>query len=597
LNLEVFYSSLLTIISKSNDKCPACDTVLTKVKVNPYEKANFELKKLERLKYEKESFNILEKELTEDWFNWCIEIINIYQECLKNFDELNFDSLDQLIDKLRNILKENKNNLGKINLVFKFVDFFDNNFEAIISFYKSYIRLYRMTIRYKEEISQLKKSVNEIDFHIVVLNSTKDQIKTINSKLIKINDRLNSFNKNLSLLKQKKQAEDNYNKFVEDVSISYKVFLDDLINFKNKIEQEQIEDICDTVLSYYQAINKSDEPSEFVTEIKFILKDGNYRINFRTEDSIVEKDAHACLSEGHLRALGLSIMLAVAEKNNVPFLIFDDVVNAIDTEHRANIIELIFNNIYLKKTQMIITTHDRLFWERFCNTYQRVCAKEKNGRFDISHILSYTNKGTIIKQYNISFEDKIIKALENYDIRQALVYSRIWFETIATNYCTIHGKKLIGIFSKKTPSNLLKPTLESIYDILEKDFPNQYFIQVVKKDLINWSGQNQEHHAFDEINYNFVHSKTSDEVYAIFEAIRDFADFIDTEEQIKHIDESLEKYEKIYAKEMNKLKNESFVQNAPKAEVLKAKNSMNESEWKLKYYKERKGKITKIIQN
>lgn len=39
---------------------------------------------------------------------------------------------------------------------------------------------------------------------------------------------------------------------------------------------------------------------------------------------------------------------------------------------------------------------------------------------------------------------------------------------------------------------------------------------------MNWSGQNQEHHAFDDDSLNFVHSKTSKEVVKIYDAIRLF---------------------------------------------------------------------------
>ena len=70
-------------------------------------------------------------------------------------------------------------------------------------------------------------------------------------------------------------------------------------------------------------------------------------------------------SEGHLRSLGLSILLANAKINNLPFVIFDDVVNAIDSDHRANIIEMMVKDPYFENTQQIISTHDRLYWERF----------------------------------------------------------------------------------------------------------------------------------------------------------------------------------------------------------------------------------------
>jgi len=57
------------------------------------------------------------------------------------------------------------------------------------------------------------------------------------------------------------------------------------------------------------------------------------------------------------------------KKNNVPFMIFDDVVNAIDAEHRSNIIEILHTDEFLSNKQLILTVHDRLFWEKYCNTF------------------------------------------------------------------------------------------------------------------------------------------------------------------------------------------------------------------------------------
>jgi len=57
------------------------------------------------------------------------------------------------------------------------------------------------------------------------------------------------------------------------------------------------------------------------------------------------------------------------KKHDVPFMIFDDVVNAIDIEHRSNIIGILHTDTFLSSKQMILTTHDRLFWEKFCNSF------------------------------------------------------------------------------------------------------------------------------------------------------------------------------------------------------------------------------------
>ena len=43
----------------------------------------------------------------------------------------------------------------------------------------------------------------------------------------------------------------------------------------------------------------------------------------------------------------ISRIMANMKKHNVPFMIFDDVINAIDAEHRSNIIEIIHKDEFL----------------------------------------------------------------------------------------------------------------------------------------------------------------------------------------------------------------------------------------------------------
>ena len=64
-------------------------------------------------------------------------------------------------------------------------------------------------------------------------------------------------------------------------------------------------------------------------------------------------------------------------------------------------------------------------------------------------------------------------------------------------------------------------SLEHTFKLVERfiDYDLSHF-NFIKNDLVNWGGQNQEHHAFDEGSLNFVHSKTSGEVLKIYDAIR-----------------------------------------------------------------------------
>jgi DNA sulfur modification protein DndD len=209
----------------------------------------------------------------------------------------------------------------------------------------------------------------------------------------------------------------------------------------------------------------------------------------------------------------------VAKKYKYPFIVFDDVVNAIDSDHRANIIDLMFNDPYLKSTQQIITTHDRLFWERYCNMCK---AKHKNETFS-SRVLRCTNKGIVVVDYDAGFPAKIEQALSVSDIRQALIYCRIWLETMVVKFCVNNRIKVTGIFAPNNlrPENLLEISLEQMYKlIVPATVWDPSNLDVIKRDLINWKGQNQEHHAFDEHGFNFVHSKTSPEIQRIYQSIK-----------------------------------------------------------------------------
>ena len=67
------------------------------------------------------------------------------------------------------------------------------------------------------------------------------------------------------------------------------------------------------------------------------------------------------MSEGHIKVLGLSILLAKAVHENLGFLIFDDIVNAIDDDHRGGIAELLLCHVDLKDKQHIVTCHGETF--------------------------------------------------------------------------------------------------------------------------------------------------------------------------------------------------------------------------------------------
>lgn len=365
--------------------------------------------------------------------------------------------------------------------------------------------------RLEARVTQLKEVDELLKHQFDAKKHAKREFKVVNDQIA-------------DLIKQKaallNDAVDNshFNQLLKDLEAEYRTLYRNLLDYKLELEKTRITGIESKAAEYYRAINHHDDDHEQIASLRFDRQADSYRIKITNLDGSL-LDAFAVLSEGHLRALGLSILLAMAEKNNFPLIVFDDVVNAIDTDHRSNIIDLFFSDAYLRRIQMVVTTHDRLFWERFCIISDRHPQCDQH----TSHVLSYTNKGIVVIDHAGGFQKKVYLALSVFDVRQALLYCRIWFESMVLEFCIENGVTVTANFNKSQlkKSMYLQVSLEHTFSLVEPfiDYDLSYF-NIIKNDLVNWGGQNQEHHAFDEGSLNFVHSKTSGEILRIYDAIR-----------------------------------------------------------------------------
>lgn len=490
----------LSKILENSEKCPACDTPLTNVTINPLEKAKIEIEKLSDV-----------ASLTEEKNN------------LKVTLEENFDNLKKFEILIKNNIIANKE---LKDFKFDFIDIENANkiecLERKLESFKTaeYSEYFNVVKNIWDDLSEASNTINEIKLELENIESKetvsykeKEKIKLLAKEISNSKSKKDEYTKELDKFKNDLIQEQNYNNFIDNSIEAYKLFKTDIENFKLSIEEERLSNIEKDTLDYYNLINKHDDKSEYLTKINFIKNTTKYNIEIEINNE--NKDAFNILSEGHLRSLGLAIILSLIKKLRIPFIIFDDVVNAIDSEHRANIIEMLYSEKTLKDKQLIITTHDRLFWERFSQT-------TNDPDKLTSYVLKYTNYGTVHIEYNIDFRQKIVNSLNHFDIRQSLLFCRIWFETEVIQYCIDTKKEISGNFSNLEKGNLLKPSLEKIYrDIILKEFGENKNLKIIR-DGLNWNIQNQEHHTFDENAYNVVHSKTSDEVKIIFDAINAF---------------------------------------------------------------------------
>ena len=516
VNYRAVFEALEAIEQQSEQTCPACLTPLDQVTVNPFERARDQIKALGALEALKQSKlkNDAQVVLCASRIATGISSVkgNVYADvpC-----PLAMDALEAALAEFHTATDRSTVAASVLNA---FIALCADSTAQIETYLRACERKRRavdqaevQAARLDELIEHLKKIDESLKRKFDIKTRAETEFKTANNRMLALIGQR-------SVLLNDSVDNSHFNQLLKDLEAEYRTLYGDLLDYKLDLEKARITGIEAKASEYYRAINNHDDDHEQIEALAFEKLTESYRIKITNVDGSL-LDAFAVLSEGHLRALGLSILLAMAEKNNFPLIVFDDVVNAIDTDHRSNIIDLFFNDTYLRRIQMVVTTHDRLFWERFCIIADRhpQCDQHAN------HVLSYTNKGIVVIDHAGGFQKKVHVALSVFDVRQALLYCRIWFESMVLEFCIENGVQVTANFNKSQlkKSMYLQVSLEHTFKLVEPfiDYDLSHF-NFIKNDLVNWGGQNQEHHAFDEGSLNFVHSKTSGEVLKIYDAIR-----------------------------------------------------------------------------
>ena len=487
VNMKNLYEAIRALPNENRDVCPACHTSKENWKENPFDNANKELKNMEKiieLEKKYESLKILvEKELPYKIKEKDGELdSNILK--LKIFDEnINKDNYFKKLKILKEGIDEKKIEEIKANKQAKQSEL--SNIEYCLKQYDEFT----------EEISKWEPNIEPEKAEEMKLKLDKEK------------------NKDIIL----KNINDGYWKFRDNIDIFYNNFI-----------KQETENLRNDVWEYYKKINKHDDESEQIQYISTKEWYDDFEILLHFTDWR-EEDAVNYLSEWHLKALWLSILWADMKKNNVPIMVFDDVVNAIDTEHRSNIIEILHTDEFLSNRQLILTVHDRLFWEKYCNNFW------VDNNSWVSIILKHNNTfGISYEIYDeINYQEKIEFSIEKYDLRQAIIFSRIWFETVIYTYLRKNKIKVDWFFKKDGKNLVLMTDIQTLFTKFDSEIRHEEWYDeisesynILRKTSINWNIINQEAHASDEQTYNIIESTTSTDVSIIYNALLDVIPFI-----------------------------------------------------------------------
>jgi len=145
------------------------------------------------------------------------------------------------------------------------------------------------------------------------------------------------------------------------IKAAYDGFLPELQSYLADLPRKLMHGLNERAKDLYNAFNRRDEPGDLLHSLSLPLaENGRIEIEFAGERG-ARHNALVLLSEGHIRCLGLAILLAKNIAQGCPVVIFDDVVNAIDDEHRDGIWRTFFEEGRLDGKQVILTSHSEEF--------------------------------------------------------------------------------------------------------------------------------------------------------------------------------------------------------------------------------------------
>lgn len=221
---------------------------------------------------------------------------------------------------------------------------------------------------------------------------------------------------------------------------SYDEFLATLKLYLDGLPALLLQGLGQRARDLYNAFNRDDPPSDLLHTLWLPLaENGKIEIEFFAEPG-VRYDALIILSEGHIKCLGLAILLAKNIEQGCPVVIFDDVVNAIDDEHRNGIWRTFFEENLLSGKQVILTSHA----EEFLHRIQQELGVQRAQLIKVYKFLPHEGGHHLRVDTNPPTKNYVLlaqAALAAEEKRDALRHSRPAIESVTDRLWTWLGKQ------------------------------------------------------------------------------------------------------------------------------------------------------------
>jgi len=417
VSFKSLYEAVTQVQSSSPDSCPACKTPLGQAVVNPYSYAGEELQKLQHLSLLQEASQQLDLRINQSLF----ALTKILDTCCSRFApnvlthyqvapniQANVDwwnSLHQPMQDKSTAWQHLQAQVTKLEESDRVVD-----------------QAAKIRLRKQEELQRLREFARKI----TVLQTRRH---TAQQALTAAQQAITNFDTDNAQLIAEVEAETVIVARNQSIAVSYRNFVTKLNAYKDTLPGQLVADLSEIVVMLYNAFNRNDSQDEKLAKVKLPLAQ-NQRLEISFQRNPQQfYDALHVLSEGHIRCTGLAILLAKNLKENCPFLIFDDPVNAIDDDHRESIRRTLFEDQHFSNKQILLTCHGEEFFKDIHNLLPAQSAAQSRSfaflpRQDETHIRV---------DFDCAPRNYIIAARGHFDrneIRDALTKSRRALESL-----------------------------------------------------------------------------------------------------------------------------------------------------------------------
>lgn len=287
---------------------------------------------------------------------------------------------------------------------------------------------------------QLAVERSRLDGYRLEIERAKLVRQTAEEQLLEARNTVTSFDEANRELIELVSAEGTVVEFNHRVKRAYDGFLREIKYYLSNLPAQLLQGLGDSARDLYNSFNRDDLPVDLLHGLWLpIAENGKIELEFQ-EQVGVRFDALTLLSEGHIKCLGLAILLAKNIEEGCPIVVFDDVVNAIDDEHRNGIWRTFFEDGLLDGKQVILTSHA----EEFLHRIQQELGADRANNIKMYKFLPHQGEHHLRVDSNPPTKNYVIRAqqaFDNDDKRDALYYSRAAIESLTDRLWTWMGRR------------------------------------------------------------------------------------------------------------------------------------------------------------